>query len=326
MPSSDSPPVRLGLQVPFVMRSSLAKLGQTLFVMVAVTAVAFLLLRLIPGDPAQVLLGDTANSEDVERLRQTLGLDRTLPEQFVSYLSGAVQGDLGTSFRTRQPVIHLVAARLPPSIALTTLTLLITVVVALPLGVGAALRRTTGHAFQLVTAVLIATPVFFSGLLLIYVFSINLSLAPIAGYRGGFPGNLYYLWLPAITINLVLVPVIARLVYASVLRTLDEEFVEAAIVRGVPRRRMLLQYLLKPSLTPVIAALGAMAGGLITYSVIVEIVFNIPGIGSALVEAVRVRDYTVVQGLVLLGGLLVVTLNLMADGANYLLDPRTRRT
>jgi ABC-type dipeptide/oligopeptide/nickel transport system permease component len=311
---------------PTAVRSVVAKLGQTLFVMIAVTAVAFLLLRLIPGDPAQVMLGDTANSEDVERLRKTLGLDRTLPEQFVTYLGGVVQGDLGTSLRTRQPVIDLVAARLPPSIALTAVALLITVAVALPLGVGAALHRKAGHAFQLVTAILIATPVFFSGLLLIYVFSINLGIAPIAGYRGGFPENLYYLWLPALTINLVLVPVIARLVYASVLRTLDEEFVEAAIVRGVPRRRMLIQYFLKPSLTPVIAALGAIAGGIITYSVIIEIVFNIPGIGSALVEAVRIRDYTVVQGLVLLGGLLVVTLNLLADGANFFLDPRTRRS
>ena len=237
-----------------------------------------------------------------------------------------MRGDLGVSIRSRQPVLSVVAKRLPVSLWLAALTISMTIVLALPLGVVAALYRRTwfGHVFRIGASALIATPVFFSGLLLILFFAVQLDLVPIAGYQPGFPGNLYYLWLPALTINGVLVPVLSRILQSSIVETLEEEFVEAAIIRGTQGWRFYWRYLLRPSLAPTIAALGYFSATVIGYSVIVEIVFNLPGVGLTLVDAVRNRDYPLVQGIVFLSGLIVVGATFVADIVNGQLDPRAR--
>jgi peptide/nickel transport system permease protein len=302
------------------------RLAQALLVAFLLMVFAFLLIRLIPGDPAMILLGDSATEEDVIAYRKLLGIDGSIPSQFGRYVSNLARGDFGISIRSREPILSIVQKRLPVSLWLTATTIFMTVVLALPLGVAAALYRRTwfGHAFQIGASVLVATPVFFSGLLLILLFAVQVNLAPIAGYHAGFPANLYYLWLPALTINFVLVPVLARILQSSIVETAAEEFVEAAVIRGTQGWRFYWRYLLRPSLAPTIAALGYFAATVVSYAVIIEIIFNLPGIGMTLVDAVRNRDYPLVQGIVFLSGLLVVGLTFFADLVNGWLDPRVK--
>ena len=304
----------------------LRRLVQAVFVAFLLMVFAFLLIRLIPGDPAMILLGDGATEADLIAYRKILGTDGPLLTQFGRYLSNLARGDFGISIRSREPILSIVQKRLPVSLWLTATTILMTVGLALPLGVVAALHRRTwfGHAFQVGASVLVSTPVFFSGLLLILLFAVQINLAPIAGYQPGFPGNLYYLWLPALTISFVLVPVLARILQSSIVETSDEEFVEAAIIRGTQGWRFYWRYLLRPSLAPTIAALGYFAATVVSYAVIIEIIFNLPGIGMTLVDAVRNRDYPLVQGIVFLSGLLVVGLTFLADLVNGWLDPRAK--
>ena len=304
----------------------LRRLAQAIFVAFLLMVFAFLLIRLIPGDPAMILLGDVATEEDLIAYRKLLGIDGSLMGQFGRYVSNLARGDFGISIRSREPILSIVQKRLPVSLWLTATSIFMTVVLALPLGVAAALYRRTwfGHAFQIGASVLVATPVFFSGLLLILLFAVQINLAPIAGYHAGFPANLYYLWLPALTINLVLVPVLARILQSSIVETDAEEFVEAAIIRGTQGWRFYWRYLLRPSLAPTVAALGYFAATVVSYAVIIEIIFNLPGIGMTLVDAVRNRDYPLVQGIVFLSGLLVVGLTFMADLVNGWLDPRAK--
>ncbi len=304
----------------------LRRLVQAFFVAFLLMVFAFLLIRLIPGDPAMILLGDTATEADLIAYRKLLGIDGSLLEQFGRYVFNLARGDFGISIRSREPILSIVKKRLPVSLWLTATTIIMTVALALPLGVVAALCRRTwfGHAFQIGASLLVATPVFFSGLVLVLLFAVQTDLAPIAGYRPGFPGNLYSLWLPALTINCVLTPVLARILQSSIIETTDEEFVEAAIIRGTQGWRFYWRYLLRPSLAPTVAALGYFAATVVSYSVIIEIIFNLPGVGMTLVDAVRNRDYPLVQGIVFLSGLLVVSLTFMADLVNGWLDPRAK--
>ena len=312
--------------LPLLRHPVTRRLAQAFLVAFLLMVFAFLLIRLIPGDPAMILLGDVATEEDLIAYRKLLGIDGSLPSQFGRYLSNLARGDFGVSIRSREPVLSIVGKRLPVSLWLTATTIVMTVALALPLGVAAALYRRTwfGHAFQIGASVLVATPVFFSGLLLILLFAVQIKLAPIAGYYAGFPANLYSLWLPALTINLVLVPVLARILQSSIIETSAEEFVEAAIIRGTQGWRFYWRYLLRPSLAPTVAALGYFAATVVSYAVIIEIIFNLPGVGMTLVDAVRNRDYPVVQGIVFLSGLLVVGLTFMADLVNGWLDPRAK--
>ena len=181
------------------------RLAQAVLVAFLLMVFAFLLVRLIPGDPAMILLGDVATEEDLIAYRKLLGIDGPLHSQFGRYISNVARGDFGLSIRSREPVLSIIGKRLPVSLWLTATTIFMTVVLALPLGVAAALYRRSwfGHVFQIVASVFVATPVFFSGLLLILLFAVQVSLAPIAGYYPGFPANLYSLWLPALTINCV---------------------------------------------------------------------------------------------------------------------------
>jgi peptide/nickel transport system permease protein len=200
-------------------------------------------------------------------------------------------------------------------------------VMAVPLGVIAAIYRGTwfDHLFRVVSSALLAMPGFYLGLLLLLFFSIRLGLAPVAGYEPSFPENLRYLWLPALTICGVLVPILARVLQSSIVNSLEQEYVETAIVRGLPTRTRVWRYLLRPSLAPTIGLLGYMTGQMLGAAVVIEIVFNIPGIGTALVvEGVLLRDYTLVQGIVLVFGLLVVAISFVSETLSGWLDPRVK--
>ena len=292
-----------------------------------VLIVTFTLIHLIPGDPVEILLGDTATEELIAEYRKILGLDGTLIEQFLDYLGAVVRGDLGTSLLTRQSVNAVVARTLPLTAWLITVTVLMALLMAIPLGVSAAIFRGTwfDHVFRVATSISLATPSFYMGLLLILLFAVRLGLAPVAGYQPGFPGNLYYLWLPALTMSGALVPILARVLQSSIVETMEQEFVETAIVRGLPKPVLVWRYLLRPSLAPTISLLGYILGQLLSATVVVEIVFNLPGMGTALVsEGVLLRDYPLVQGIILVFALIVVVVSFLSDTLSGWLDPRTR--
>lgn len=301
-------------------------LGRALLVGFGIMVLAFMLIRFIPGDPVAILLGDQATEENIRQYREILGLDGTILEQFSAYAGGLLRGDLGKSIVTRQPVADMVALRLPVTLWLIAVTVVMALLMALPLGVVTAIyhRSWPGHLFRIFASVSIATPVFFSGVVAILLFSIQLGLAPVAGYRAGFPTNLRYLWLPALVLCSVLVPILARVLQSSIVETLEQEFVESAVVRGLPRRILVWRYLLRPSLAPTVALLGYMIGALLGAAVVVELVFNLPGIGTALIDAVLGRDYTMVQGIIFVFGIIVVLVSFLSEVISGWLDPRTK--
>lgn len=312
------------IRQPFVQR-----LVRAALVGFGVMAIAFALLHFIPGDPVEILLGDQATPELVVHYRALLGLDGSIAEQFGRYLGGVVRGDLGTSITTGARVNDIIYRAMPITLWLIVVTIVMAIVLALPLAIAAAIYRHTwfGHVFRVGTSILLATPVFYSGLLMLLFFAIQLRVAPVAGYDGDFPANLRYLWLPALTLCGVMVPITARVLQSSINETLEQEFVESAIVRGLGTLPYLWRYLLRPSLAPTISLLGYMIGQLLSAAVVVELVFNLPGIGiSLIVEGVLVRDYPVVQGIVLVLGLIVVMVSFAADVVSGWLDPRTKTT
>lgn len=307
----------------------LQRLARAVLVGFGVMVIAFTLLRFIPGDPVDILLGDSATPELVTYYRSRLGLDGTIPEQFSEYVGGVLRGDLGTSITTGATVNDILYRALPITLWLIVVTIVMALTLALPIAIAAAVYRHTwfGHAFRIGSSLLLATPVFFSGLLMLLFFAIQLKVAPVAGYDGEFPENLRYLWLPALTLCGVMVPITSRVLQSSITDTLEQEFVESAIVRGLGTLPYLWRYLLRPSLAPTISLLGYMIGQLLSAAVVVELVFNIPGVGTSLiVEGVLVRDYPVVQGIVLVFGLIVVMVSFAADVLSGWLDPRTKTT
>lgn len=321
------PPFDLvGLGMGIVQNRILTRLVRSILVGFGVMTIAFFLLRLVPGDPIQLLLGDAATPDLVETYRTQLGLNGTLAEQFVNYVANVLRGNLGTSISTGVSVNSTIARSLPVTLWLIVVTMVFALVLALPLAVAAAVWRRTwfGHFFRVGTSVLLATPVFYSGLVLLLLFAIQFKIAPVAGYRTAFPENLRYLWLPAIVLCGVMVPIVARVLQSSIIDTLDQEFVETAVVRGLGRLTFMWRYLLRPSLAPTISLLGYMIGQLLSAAVVVELVFNLPGIGTSLiVEGVLLRDYPVVQGIVLVFGMLVVVVSFLSDLVSGWLDPRT---
>lgn len=302
----------------------LQRIVQAVFVAFSVLVVAFCLVRLAPGDPVRTLLGDQATPELIATYEERLGLVGSPLSQFSTYLQGALTGDLGTSLDSGQEVTAIIGRTLPVTLWLIGVTLAMSMVIATPLALLVALSRRpwVGHLFRMLTSISLATPVFFSGLVLILLLSMELGIAPVAGYEPGFPGNLEYLWLPALVNCGVLVPVLSRVMHSSLVQTLDEEFVETGIVRGVPRRRWLWSYLLRPSLAPTVALIGYMIGQMMSSAVVVEIMFGLPGIGTELVQGVYARDYAVVQGIVMVFGLIVVIISLAGDLLSRALDRR----
>lgn len=305
----------------------LTRLIRSLLVGFGVMTIAFFLLRLVPGDPIQILLGDSATPELVAQYRQNLGLDGTIVDQYIAYISNILHGNLGTSISAGVSVNTTIARSLPVTLWLIVVTMVIALGISLPLAIAAAVYRRTwfGHFFRISSSILLATPVFYSGLILLLIFAIQLKVAPVAGYKAAFPANIGYLWLPALVLCGVMVPITARVLQTSIMDTLDQEFVETAVVRGLGWIPFTWRYLLRPSLAPTVSLLGYMIGQLLSAAVVVELVFNLPGIGTSLiVEGVLLRDYPVVQGIVLVFGFIVVIVSFCSDLLSGWLDPRTQ--
>lgn len=280
-----------------------------------VATVAFSVLRFAPGDPVLAILGDQATPEAITEMRERLGLDGNVLAQYVRFLWDAVRGDLGTSVTSGVPVVRIIADSITPTLSLVLMTAVISLLLSIPIGLRVALvpDGLFSKVFRVVASLALATPGFFLGLLALLLFAIRWGMAPVAGFEPKFPDALAYVWLPALVISAQLVPILARVFRSSVTRTLDEEFIEAAIVRGVSRPRFQWHYLIRPSVAPTIALLGYITGQLLGASVMIEMVFGMPGIGTRLVRAVTTRDYPTVQGILLVFGVLVVLISTLSE-------------
>ena len=302
-------------------RFLLRRLLLTIPVLFGVATLVFSLIHLVPGDPVQAMLGESAAPQDIEQLRNTLGLNRPLYAQYVNFMRSAAVGDLGTSLRTNQPVSTVIAERLPATFELAAAAMIVALVIAIPLGVLAAVRAGTSidHAATTLALVGISMPNFWLGPLLAIVFSVTLGWFPVSGR--GTAANLV---LPAITLGAPLAAILARMTRASVLEELRESYVVAARARGVSRARAVLGHAFRNSLIPIVTVLGLQLGSVLTGAVITETIFAWPGVGRLLVQSIGARDYPAVQGCVLLIAVTYVSTNLLVDVAYGFLDPRIR--
>ncbi len=298
-------------------------------VLLVVALFVFLLLHITPGDPAIVIAGDLASAEELERIRQQLGLDRPLHLQFIAWIWRLAQGDLGVSIFSNLPVTTLIAQRLEPTIVLTLLTTIIAIAGAIPLGVVAAARAGTGLDRMLmgVSVLGFSVPIFVLGYGLIQLFSVTLDLLPVQGYAplaGGLWLTLRSMILPSLALGLVYFALIARMTRASMLDVLSEDYIRTAHAKGVAPGPVLLVHALKNAAIPIITTIGIGIALLLGGVVVTETVFNIPGLGRLTVEAILRRDYPVIQGVILLFSLVYVFVNLAVDLTYTLLDPRIR--
>jgi len=293
----------------------------TLPVLFGVATLVFSLIHLVPGDPVQAMLCESASQEDVTLLRSRLGLDRPIYVQYVNFMRHAVVGDLGTSLRTNQPVSSVIAERMPATFELAGAAVIVALVIAVPLGVLAAVRAGTpiDHSATTLALVGISMPTFWLGPLLAIVFAVMLGWFPVSGR-----GTLANLVLPAITLGAPLAAVLARMTRASVLEELRELYVLAARARGVSRARAILRHAFRNSLIPIVTVLGLQLGSVLTGAVITETIFAWPGVGRLLIQSISARDYPAVQGCVLLIAFTYVSTNLLVDVAYGFLDPRIR--
>jgi peptide/nickel transport system permease protein len=306
----------------------LKRVGYALITLLFVSFVIFFLIHLTPGDPARVLLGVRATPETLAALRHKLGLDRSLLAQYGIFLGHLVHGDLGTSVRYGTSALGLIAGRLLPTLFLIGYSTVIAVVVALPLGVIAALRREkpADHAIRVGVLVAVAIPAFWIGTILIIVFSLKLGVLPASGYGEGFAGHVRSLFLPAVTLSLWQAGLLIRNIRGAAIDTLNLPHVDFAHLRGLPSRIVLRRHVLRASLTSTVTLIGVNLSFLLAGAVVVESVFTIPGSGSLLVDAVFSRDYPIVQGVTLLYAVMVIAINLATDLIYPILDPRVRLT
>ena len=297
------------------------RLALTVVVLLGVATLVFSLIHLVPGDPAQAMLGEGAAPEDIAQLRARLGLDRPLIEQYATYMRGLAKGDLGTSLRTQQPVTGQIAERIPATAELAGAAMLVAVTLALPLGVIAAVWRGTwvDQGAMALALAGISVPGFWLGPLLALVFAVELGWLPVSGR-----GTLAHLVLPAITLGAALAAILARMTRASVLEELREQYVVAARARGASRARAVVVHALRNSLIPVVTILGLQLGAVLTGSIITETIFSWPGVGRLLIQSINFRDYPMVQGCILLIAATYVAMNLLTDVVYGWLDPRIR--
>jgi peptide/nickel transport system permease protein len=307
----------------------LRRIVATLPVMAIVALFVFSLLHLAPGDPAVVIAGDQASPADVEHIRQSLGLDRPFLVQFGIWLWGILHGDLGTSIFTNLPVASLIAQRIEPTLSLMAITLVLSVLVAVPLGVVAAWKAGSwvDRTIMAFAVFGFSVPVFVVGYLLAYVFALQFEWLPVQGYTPlaeGFWPWLQNLILPAVALGCVYIALIARITRASMLEVLQQDYIRTARAKGLGQRNILFVHALKNAAVPIVTVIGIGIALLIGGAVVTESVFAIPGLGRLTIDAILRRDYPVIQGIVLMFSFLYVLVNLVVDLIYTLVDPRIR--
>lgn len=289
--------------------------------LLGVTFAVFLIVRLIPGDPAVVIAGPMASGEEVERIRTQLGLDRPFLEQYWTYLSRLARGDLGVSARTQQPVLHEILARLPYTLELAVVSGALATVTGVAAGVVAATRRYSvfDYLASFGTLLGVSMPVYWLGILLIVLFAVRLQWLPAAG--ADEPGSIV---LPALTLTAYSVALVARMTRATMFEVLEQDYVRTAWAKGLPRRRIIYRHALRNALVPIITVVALQFGALLGGAVLTESVFAWPGIGLLLVDSIFARDFPMVQGIVLVYSALIILLNLGVDLLYAYVDPRIR--
>ncbi len=309
--------------VSFIARRLLQLIPTLAFILIVV----FVLVRLLPGDPASAILGDRAIDADVERINRELGLDKPLPVQFAVFVKSVATGNLGNSISLKVPVTQLIAQRLPITVMLTVMAALIAVAMAVPLAFLAALRRdqTADAVIRGAFQVGLSMPVFYIGLILLTVFGARLGWFPVGGYGDGFLDHLYHLFLPAVTLALSLSAILMRNLRSAIIGVVDAEYVLFARAKGIRPRLVLLRHVLRNALISTVALFGLSIGTLLGGAVITESVFAIPGAGRLMVDSIYGRDYPVVQGLTIALAILVSLTFLLTDLVQAWLDPRVSR-
>ncbi len=307
----------------------LRRLAQIPLVLLVVTLTVFALVHVTPGDPIQIMLGMETSPEAVAALRKQYHLDRPLPEQYARWVAAAARGDLGRSIRQHQPVTEMIAERFPVSLRLAAGAMLFALAIALPAGIFAALRRNTWLDYLLtgVSVGGLAIPNFTWALLLIYVFAVKLEWFPITGAGTAPAGS--SVWeifapfvLPAVALGIQQTAILARMLRASMLEVLTQEYIRTAHAKGLAARAVVLRHALKNALIPLVTIAAIQFGYLVGITITIEFIFAIPGMGSALLDAVVNRDVPVIQGFTLLMAVFFILANLVADAAYTLLDPR----
>ena len=298
--------------------------------MVVVALFVFLLLRLSPGDPAAVIAGDYATAEDVQKIREKLGLSEPIFVQFVTWLGSLIQGDLGTSIFSNKPVTELIGQRLEPTLMLALTTIIFSILVAVPLGTIAAFRAGSwiDRLVMLFSVGGFSVPVFVLGYILIYFFSITWRILPVQGYRSPFEDGMLpfmqHIILPTLTLSVIYIALLARMTRASVMEVLEEDYIRTARAKGLSEVKILMQHALRNAAVPIVTVIGIGIALLIGGVVVTESVYNIPGLGRLVLDAVLARDYPIIQGLILFFSLIYVLLNLIIDLTYTLFDPRIK--
>jgi len=296
-----------------------SRLFGALLVVFGVMTIVFMLIHIVPGDPVEVMLGESAQAADREALRETLGLNLPLVTQWVNYMNGLLHLDLGTSLHTKRPVIDVLIERIPATSLLAGTSILIALIIALPMGVLAAVRK--GSIWDRIAMTFsmlgVAIPNFWMGPVLILVFSLWLGWFPVSGND-----QILSLVLPALTLGTALAAILSRMIRASLLEVLNEDYIRAAKARGLLPSSVIWKHALKNAALPVVTILGMQLGALLAGAVITETVFSWPGIGQLTIDAIQKRDYPVIQSCVLLISLCYVVVNLFTDLVYVCLDPR----
>lgn len=311
--------------ISYVLKRVLA----TLPVMLMVAIVVFAMLRLTPGDPAAILAGDDASGEQLARIREAMGLDQPILTQFAVWMRQLLTGDLGVSLLSGTPVVAMIGNRIGPTLSLAVSTIVLTILVAIPMGVIAA-RRPGGlldRAIMTLSVLGFSVPTFVVGYMLIYWLALTMGLLPVQGYSPlakGFWPYAQRLILPTLALSGIYIALVARMTRSSVIDVMGEDFIRTARAKGAQERSVLLRHALRNAAVPIVTVIGIGIASLITGVVVTETVFNLPGLGRLVVEAVLARDYPVIQGLILLFAFTYILINLLVDVLYTVFDPRIR--
>lgn len=299
----------------------LRRLAQTVPILFLVATLVFSLIHLIPGDPVEILLGESAREADVQALRARLGLDRPLGAQYMAFLSGLVRGDLGISVASGRPVTEVIGEHYPATLELALAGMMVALLIALPLGVSAALQRDrwVDHGSRFFALLGVSIPNFWLGPVLILLFSVHWNLLPVSGR-----GTWRHLVLPAVTLGTALAGLLTRMVRSSLTEELRCPYLTTARAKGLSRSEVVVRHALSNALIPVVTVVGLQFGALLTGTIITETIFSWPGLGRLLIQAIRTRDYPLVQAGVLIIAVTYVLVNLATDVVYAWLDPRIR--
>ncbi|MGH2405644.1 MAG: ABC transporter permease [bacterium] len=305
---------------------AIRRIGQTLPVAVLVTVLIFLLIKLLPGDPAAAILGDRASDAAIRALRTQWGLDRPLWEQYAVYMRNLATGDLGLSLRYQTPVADLLPRRITVTLFLVVYSMALSLLIAVPLALVAAVHRDRwpDQLIRGLIALPLASPAFWIGILLLIVFALKLGWFPAAGYGEGALGHLRHLFLPALTLSYAFAAVLTRNLRSSLIDVQTTTYVDFARAKGLEQRVVLFRHVLRAALLPIVTLIGVRLSYAIGGSLVIETVFALPGLGSWMVESIMARDYMVIQTLTLIFALGAMLINLTTDLIYPLLDPRVR--